>query len=552
MSISIRKTIGTGFILAVFIFSSLGLGMTARAETNPSQSVSAQIAQLLQLISQLQAQLAQIQGGSSSVGQCIQLSRALFLGATDNETGGEVSKLQQFLTKTGHYTYGIPTGYFGPATQVAVQAWQKANSIVSNGSPETTGFGVTGPSTRSAMAKACKLIRTADHIIVSISSISNSQNPTITGEAQNVEKVSFTIHPSDKYSKGNSTVVYDSGDIKVINGSWSHKISFDLVDAKYFVAVKVNGADISEKSFTVDTDSAEGSSDSVRITSISNNPNPLIKGTATGVKKVHLTVSKGEKSTGLGEVMYDSNEISEIRVTNGNWSHQVLEYLGHNGIYTLTVYIDNEYGQNLEIAQRVFKIDSPQSDGENQAILEVLPTREAKMIALSDTSQVIGKELIAFTIDADQADRDIELSGMIISLALPFVKAGSWTDLVKNVILVSEKTQYSVNMSESVDSDKNTVTLEGQASDEIMITFNTENSPHDSFTIPKGTSREFKIIADFNPANIAGGFGNPNSIGQSTGYVQVNIANISSNILISTESGKNMKGQLFTIKGSAY
>jgi len=153
MSNSIRQAFGIILILAVFAFSSLGFSLTARAETNTSQS--AQIAQLLQLISQLQAQLAQIQGNSNNVGQCIQLSRALYLGITDSETGGEVSKLQQFLTSTGHYTYGKPTGYFGPATQMAVQAWQKANSIVSGGSPETTGYGVTGPSTRSTMAKGC-------------------------------------------------------------------------------------------------------------------------------------------------------------------------------------------------------------------------------------------------------------------------------------------------------------------------------------------------------------------------------------------------------------
>jgi peptidoglycan hydrolase-like protein with peptidoglycan-binding domain len=572
MSSSIRKAISVGFIVTVLTVASLGFGMTARAETSTAQLT--QIQTLLKLIEQLQAQLVQMQGGGrysqssyggngggsysqgsysegSSVGQCIQLSRSLFLGVSDSEIGGEVSKLQQFLTKAGHYTYGKATGYFGPATQMAVQAWQKANGVVSNGSPETTGYGVTGPSTRSAMAKACKFIQTPDNIIVSISSISNSENPTISGNAQGVEKVSLTIHPSDKYSNGNTAVVYDSGDIKVINGKWSHKILFDLVDAKYFVTVKVNGGDISEKSFMVDTDSAEGFADSVTITSISNNPNPTIKGTATGVNKIHLKVSKGEKSTGLGGVVYDSEDISDVRVINGKWSHKVLEYL-ENGIYTLTIYIDNEYGQNLEIAQRTFKIDDPQSDGDIKAILEVLPSQESKMIALSDTNQVIGKELIAFTIDADLADRDVELSGMTVSLALPFVKAGVWTDMIKNIILVSEKTQHSVNMSESIDSDKNTITLAGQAYDEILVIFNTDGSPNNSFTIPKGTSREFRIIADFNPANVVGEFGSANSIGQSTGYVQANIEGLSSNVPIFTEPGNDMRGRLFSIKGLSY
>jgi len=157
MSISIKNQAGK-VLLAAFIFLSLGLGTTARAET-PSQSI--QIAQLMQLIAQLQAQLAQMQVGGSGAGQCIQLSRALFLGVSDNETEGDVSKLQQFLTKTGHYTFGKPTGFFGPATQMALQSWQKSNGIVSSGSPETTGYGVTGPSTRSTMARGCSFVATA-------------------------------------------------------------------------------------------------------------------------------------------------------------------------------------------------------------------------------------------------------------------------------------------------------------------------------------------------------------------------------------------------------
>ena len=153
-------------LLCIAMLSSSGAPVKAQGSTAQSE----QIKTLLALIQQLQAQLAQMQG-SSSVSQCLTLSRALYLGVSDSETAGEVSKLQQFLTKTGHYTYGKPTGYFGPATQMAVQAWQKANSVVSNGSPETTGFGVTGPSTRGAMARSCT------------SNSLNNQSPVNNGES---------------------------------------------------------------------------------------------------------------------------------------------------------------------------------------------------------------------------------------------------------------------------------------------------------------------------------------------------------------------------------
>lgn len=138
-------------MLCIAMLSSFGAPVTAQSNTVQLE----QIKTLLALIEKLQAQLAQMQGGGSSASQCLTLSRSLYLGVSDTETAGEVSKLQQFLTKTGHYTYGKPTGYFGPATQIAVQAWQKANNVVSNGSPETTGYGVTGPSTRSALARSC-------------------------------------------------------------------------------------------------------------------------------------------------------------------------------------------------------------------------------------------------------------------------------------------------------------------------------------------------------------------------------------------------------------
>lgn len=550
MNISLRKTVSISFVIAFIFLSSFGHVMTVKAESNTVQFT--QIQTLIKLIEQLQEQLAQMQQGTN-VGQCIQLSRALFLGVSDRETDGEVSKLQNFLTKTGHYTYGMPTGYFGPATQTAVQAWQKSNGVVYNGSPETTGYGVTGPSTRSIMAKACKISVISENVIVSIYLISNSENPTISGEAEGANSVSLSIYPIDKYSNGNTAVIYNSGEINVLSNAWSHKVPFDLVNGKYFVAVMYKGQTKVEKSFTISTASEVELADSVTISSISNIPNSVIKGTATGVNELTLKIQKGEKTSGLGEVVYNSEDISDtdVPVVSGKWSHQVQEYL-ENGIYTVTVYIDNEYGQNIQIAQRVFKIYVPQSNGDIKAILEVLPSDESKMIALSDTNQVIGKELISFSIDADSSDRDVKISGLTLSLALPFVKAGVWTDMIKNVILVSEKTQQSINFSESVDSDKNVISIAGQALDEILVSFNTNALLNESFTIPKGNSREFKIIADFNPSNIVGGFGKANSIGQSVGYVQANIVNIGSNIPVFAEPGNNMKGPIFTTKGVTY
>ncbi len=74
-------------------------------------------------------------------------------------TGGQVSALQQFLTGTGDFTYGSITGYFGSATEQAVQRFQCRQGIVCSGTPDSTGYGLLGPRTRAAMS--CSALGTA-------------------------------------------------------------------------------------------------------------------------------------------------------------------------------------------------------------------------------------------------------------------------------------------------------------------------------------------------------------------------------------------------------
>jgi len=67
--------------------------------------------------------------------------------------GDDVRLLQEFLKNQGDYTYPEVTGYFGPVTQEAVQKFQARTGVVSDGSPQTTGFGLVGPSTRRVLAE---------------------------------------------------------------------------------------------------------------------------------------------------------------------------------------------------------------------------------------------------------------------------------------------------------------------------------------------------------------------------------------------------------------
>lgn len=66
--------------------------------------------------------------------------------------GVQVIALQDFFKKDpAIYPEGIVSGYFGPATERAVQHFQKKYGLVTSGSPNTTGFGVVGPKTRSKL-----------------------------------------------------------------------------------------------------------------------------------------------------------------------------------------------------------------------------------------------------------------------------------------------------------------------------------------------------------------------------------------------------------------
>jgi peptidoglycan hydrolase-like protein with peptidoglycan-binding domain len=157
-SFSFKKSLVAGSLLAGVLFFSMMFGV-ASAQV---QTQSATVAELQALITQLMAQLAAMQGGGGSVapgtgGTCVaaDFSRTLNLGSRDALTNGDVTRLQQYLTTTGHYTYGQPTGFYGPATAEAVQRWQRANAVVMAGTPDTTGFGMLGPATRAKMRTSC-------------------------------------------------------------------------------------------------------------------------------------------------------------------------------------------------------------------------------------------------------------------------------------------------------------------------------------------------------------------------------------------------------------
>lgn len=81
------------------------------------------------------------------------IKNALELDAVDADSAGDVTRLQTLLAQDATvYPEGKVTGYFGPATQKAVQAFQTKNGIAKAGD---AGYGRVGPLTQTALSKLC-------------------------------------------------------------------------------------------------------------------------------------------------------------------------------------------------------------------------------------------------------------------------------------------------------------------------------------------------------------------------------------------------------------
>lgn len=121
--------------VAVALVTMVSMTGVSSAQSVDINALLAQIAQLQALVAQLQAQ----QGGTPATSYTF--TKNLTLGAK----GDDVNALQQVLISGGYLKIAAPTGYFGPATQAALAAWQKANNI-------TPAVGYFGPKTRAAMS----------------------------------------------------------------------------------------------------------------------------------------------------------------------------------------------------------------------------------------------------------------------------------------------------------------------------------------------------------------------------------------------------------------
>lgn len=140
--------------LAIALLFILPLSVRGETVAELQAELNALLAKIAALQTLLQAQQTTptTPAVSALTGACPSLYRTLRQGMS----GADVSSLQAFLASDALvYPEGAVTGYFGVLTQRAVERFQAKHGIASSGTPETNGFGLVGPATRVAIARAC-------------------------------------------------------------------------------------------------------------------------------------------------------------------------------------------------------------------------------------------------------------------------------------------------------------------------------------------------------------------------------------------------------------
>ncbi len=149
--------------------------------------------------------------------------------------GADVTSLQTYLsTNPSLYPSGLVTGYFGPLTQAGVERFQTAQSIVSSGSPSTTGYGRVGPQTLARLNTLMGSVAQDSGMPVPVLSNSFAQytNTTATitwsSDEQTTGQVNWDTQPiiANEESASGQTP-YTSGTLTLDSGGFqtSHSVS---------------------------------------------------------------------------------------------------------------------------------------------------------------------------------------------------------------------------------------------------------------------------------------------------------------------------------------
>ncbi|MCR4306738.1 MAG: peptidoglycan-binding protein, partial [Candidatus Yonathbacteria bacterium] len=132
-------------LLTLILALSLPLFVSATTTSDLESRIAALLAQIQTLQTELQSVKTTEEASSAS--------SVVFTTTLGKGSGGaDVTALQTYLAKDPSlYPEGTISGYYGSLTESAVKRFQAKHSIVSSGTPLTTGYGVLGPKTRATL-----------------------------------------------------------------------------------------------------------------------------------------------------------------------------------------------------------------------------------------------------------------------------------------------------------------------------------------------------------------------------------------------------------------
>lgn len=143
-------------VLATFALVFLG---PLCVQADQMSDLQARIEELKRVVSNLQLQTFETNvaksDGAYAIKNACTITKTLSLNMRDQFDGGEVAKLQSFLSKKKYLAVDKISGVFGTSTQQALGAWQSDNGLASARSASSTGYGILGPRSRALLATQC-------------------------------------------------------------------------------------------------------------------------------------------------------------------------------------------------------------------------------------------------------------------------------------------------------------------------------------------------------------------------------------------------------------
>jgi peptidoglycan hydrolase-like protein with peptidoglycan-binding domain len=322
-----KKALLVCFLLAIFPVATYAATV---------EELRAQIEDLLRRVSALQSST----GTQTAVsgGQCPLISRNLKNGMS----GEDVTRLQQFLARdTVIYPEGTISGYYGALTEAAVKRFQCKHQIVCDGTPESTGYGVTGPRTAALLALQCSGGSTPGGTSANVGGYI-SVTP-ITGAAPLTVAIQATVNTTKSCTGATYEVIYGdnsqpsvitvpNGGCGILSQTFSHKYT---TPGTYVVILRAGGHQSTATVVVTGSTGGTGTSstnDTFSATPVSGNA-PLNVGFSGKAN------ASGSCSPSTYSVQFGDNTSANIPVSNCSVSTYAITH-GYNssGNYTARMF----------------------------------------------------------------------------------------------------------------------------------------------------------------------------------------------------------------------